>query len=140
MKRSIVALDSSCLIALQADEELATQIQQKLHECWDAYCSEMAILETQYVICRKTSFEIAKKKISALLASNVIQIVAIQELLENASQLKCERSIAIADCLTIALAKKLRSKAIFYRRERELKNAIEKKPFGVKIEFLTEDK
>ncbi|MFO8020632.1 MAG: PIN domain-containing protein [Promethearchaeia archaeon] len=137
MKRNIVAIDSSCLIALQADEELANKIKQKLYESWDAYCSEMAILETQYILCRKKSFEIASKKISALVESNVIQIVPIKDLLENASKLKCERSIAIADCLTIALAEKLNSKAIFYQQERELKDAIEKKPFQVKIEFFT---
>lgn len=136
MKKNIVAIDSGCFIAMQLDQDLAAEIKSNLKEKWDAFCSEMAILETFYVVCRRTNYEKAKKKITALIESKVIKIVPIKELIEYASKLKCERPIALADCLTIALAKKLEGKAIFYKKEMELKKTIEKDPFDVELMFL----
>ena len=49
--------------------------------------------------------------------------------MKEAAGLKCERGIAIADCITIALVKALNGKAIFYRKEREFEKTLEKKPF-----------
>jgi predicted nucleic acid-binding protein len=139
MKKSLVAIDSSCLIALNSGEELVNKIKTNLKEKWVAYCSEMAILETFYILCRKSNLETAQNKINALISSNVLNIIPIKKVLKEASKLKCERSIAIADCITIALAQNLDSKAIFYRKERELKKAIKKKPFQVELIFLVDD-
>jgi predicted nucleic acid-binding protein len=139
MKKNLVAIDSSCLIALQADEKLAKRINQNLIEKWDAYCSEMAILELFYVLCRNSNLKKAQKKVEALVNSHVIEIIPVRELLKEASRQKCIRAIAIADCLTIALAKNLNGKAIFYRKETELKNAIKKKPFDIEIIFLLDE-
>ncbi len=138
-EKNLVANDSSCLIALQADEKLAKRINQNLVENWDAYCSEMAILELHYVLCRNSNLKTAQKKVEAFVNSNVIEIIPVRELLKEASRQKCERAIAIADCLTIALAKNINGKAIFYRKETELKNAIKKKPFEVELIFLSEE-
>ncbi len=86
----------------------------------------MAILETFYILCRKSSWEEAKVKIDALIKSNIIKIIPISNLIEHAALIKCERAIAIADCLTIALAKSLNGAAIFFDREKELEIAMKK--------------
>lgn len=99
----------------------------------------MAILELHYVLCRNSNLKTAQKKVEAFVNSNVIEIIPVRELLKEASRQKCERAIAIADCLTIALAKNINGKAIFYRKETELKNAIKKKPFEVELIFLSEE-
>jgi predicted nucleic acid-binding protein len=139
MKKSLVAIDSGCLIALHSGEKLANEIKENLRDKWEGYCSEMTILETFYVLCRKSNLKTANEKVDALIESNVLHIVPIKKLLKEASKLKCQRSIAIADCLTIALAKRFKGKAIFYRKERELKKSINKKPFQVELMFLIDE-
>ncbi len=136
MRKKTVVLDASCLIALQAEEQLAEKLKKNIIEKWDPYCTELAILETYYILCRKLDWNTAKSKINALKDSNVIQIKPINIILEDAVLLKCQRSISIADCLTIALAKILQGQAIFYQKEKELDKAMENKPFDVKIIFF----
>ena len=138
MKKSRVAIDASCLIAIQADEPLNEKFQNLLKSKWNGYCTEMAILETFYILCRKLQWKIAKTKINALQESNIIKIKPINTLLEIAAQLKCQRSIAIADCLTIALAESIKGKAIFYHKERELEKTMENELFNVEIIFFDE--
>jgi len=138
MKKSLVSIDSSCLIAIQADEPLNKKFQNLLKTKWKGYCTEMAILETFYILCRKFTWKIAKTKIDALKASNIIRIEPINSLLKKAAQLKCQRAIAIADCLTIALAESIKGKAIFYHKEKELENTMENESFNIEIIFFDE--
>ncbi len=99
---------------------------------------EMAILETFYILCRKFTWKTANTKIDALKASNVIQIESINSLLKKAAQLKCQRAIEIADCLTITLAEAIKGKAVFYHKEKELENTMENESFKVEIIFFDE--
>ena len=138
MKKSLVAIDSSCLIAIQTNEPLNQEFQQLLKTKWNGYCTEMALLETFYILCRKTNWKKAETKVKALIESNVIQIKSIKSLLKKAAQLKYQRTIAIADCLTIALAESIQGKAIFYHKELELEKALEKESFNVEIVFFDE--
>ncbi len=98
----------------------------------------MAILETFYVICRRSTWKIAKTKINALKESHIIQIEPINHLINRASQLKCQRAIGIADCLTIALAESINGKAIFYHKEKELEKTMEKELFDIELIFFDE--
>jgi predicted nucleic acid-binding protein len=136
MKKNIVSIDSSCLIALQTDKKLKKMIINLLKEKWEGYCTEMAILETFYILCRKLSLKTALEKINALKESKIINLKSIGFVLNEAAEIKCERAIAIADCITIALAQKLQGKAVFYRAEKEIIKTIEKKPFKTEIIFL----
>ncbi len=137
-KNNLVSIDASCLIAIQADEPLNKRFQNLLKTKWKGYCSEMAILETFYILCRKFTWKIAKKKVNALKESHIIQIEPINNLINRASQLKCQRPIAIADCLTIALAESINGKAIFYHKEKELEKAMENELFDVELIFFDE--
>ncbi|MHA1283631.1 MAG: PIN domain-containing protein [Promethearchaeota archaeon] len=139
MRKSLVAIDSSCLIAIQTDEKMSEKLKELLNSEWEGYCTEMAIVETYYILCRKTSFNIAKNKIESLIESNIIEIVEINDLVEIAVKLKCNRAISIADCFTIALAKFLNGKAIFFKKELELEKTMEIKPFDIEIIFFKED-
>jgi len=138
MKKSPVSIDASCLIAIQANEPLKEEFKQLLKTKWNGYCTEMALLETFYILCRKTNWKKAETKVKALIESNVIQIESIKSLLKKAAQLKCQRPIAIADCLTIALAESIQGKAIFYHKELELEKTLEKEFFNVEIIFFDE--
>lgn len=138
MKKSPMAIDSSCLIAIQANEPLKKEFQQLLKTKWKGYCTEMALLETFYILCRKTNWEKSRSKVEALIESNVLQIRSIKSLLKKAAQIKCQSPVAIADCLNIALAESIQGKAIFYHKEIELEKALEKGPFNVEVIFFDE--
>lgn len=136
MKKGLVSIDASCLIAVQAEEPLSSEFKSLLKTKWIGYCSEYSLIETLYILCRKLGRDVAEGKLKALKESNVLQIEPFNALLEAVAQLKCQRAIAIGDCFTIALAKKINGQAIFYNKELEIVNAIKIKPFDVEIKFL----
>ena len=133
-----MAIDSSCLIAIQANEPAKKKFQSLLKTKWEGFCTEMALLEVFYILCRKTNWKEAETKVKAFIESNVIQIKSFKSLVIKAAQIKCQRSIAIADCLTIALAESVQGKAVFYHKETELEKSIEKEPFNVELIFFEE--
>ncbi len=136
MKRDLVAIDASCLIAIQAEEELGEHLKSLLKTKWTGFCTEYSILETYYVLCRKFGWNAAVEKLKSLKESNVLQIEPFSSLLEAVAQLKCQRAIAVGDCFTITLAKKINGQAIFYNKESEVEKAMKKQPFDVEIKFL----
>ncbi|MBN1803162.1 MAG: PIN domain-containing protein [Candidatus Lokiarchaeota archaeon] len=135
-KKRSVSIDASCLIAVQASESLSELFKDKIRKNWNAFCSEFALIETSYILCRTFGIEIAEKKMMALKESGIIQIEPICKVSKEASLIKCNRPIGIGDCLTIALAKSINGDAIFCNKERELFTTLDKKPFDVKIIFL----
>ncbi len=138
MKRSTVVIDASCLVYFQDKEPEAIQFKQLINESWDAWCTEIAILETLYILCREYGREESLKRVNALRESHTIQIKPIVGYCDLAASIKCERSIALPDCLTIALAESLKARAIFAHREKELDLTIQQRPFNIEILFLDE--
>ncbi len=140
MKRSItgtVAIDASVIIELLFQSKGGVLIRNALlDEIIDAHTTEIAIAEVKYVLCRKLGWEESYKRIEKLLNSGYINVYDTSELVDFAAKYKCERSIALADCFILALAKKLGCKALFSRREQELVKEMNKKEFDVEIVFL----
>jgi len=102
----------------------------------DAYTSYVNLAEAEYVICRKVGHDMARSKIQDLMDSNFVDIMPTEQLLHIASEIKCEHSIALADCFCIALAELTSSKALFAVKEKEFVKEMQKRPFKVKISFL----
>ncbi len=100
--------------------------------------TELNLVELHYVLCRKVGFEAASQKLSALLESGYIQVVETSKVSRRAARLKCERSISLADCFTIALGEEMRVPALFAKSERELIEEVKRKPFEIAILFLDE--
>lgn len=71
-----------------------------------------------------------------LILSRAIEIVENERVLHEAARTKCERSIALGDCYTIALAEKLKGAAVFARQEDDLEKEMRRKPFSIKMVFL----
>lgn len=142
MKRSLkgyYALDASALIELCLDSNVGEVLRDALiSENIIAYTHELAIIEVFYVLCRKAGLENAKTSVDSLLISGYLNVENISEISEAASKIKCVRSIAISDCLTLALAKEKSSNALFAKREVELIRELEKEPFDVNIEFISD--
>ncbi len=138
MKKNTVVIDASCLVHFQDKEPEAIQFKQLINETWDAWCTEIAIVETLYILCREYGEEESQKRVNALRESHTIRIEPIFGYISLAAYIKCERSIALPDCLTIALAESLKAQAVFAHREKELDLAIHQRPFNVEILFLDE--
>lgn len=140
MKESItgtLVLDASVLIDLLMLSNRGKIIQKALlDEVVDAHTTEMAIIETKYILCRRLGWNKANTQVEKLLASGYISVEKTEQIIDPAAHYKCERNISLADSLILALAKKLGCKALFSHREKELVNEIKKKKFDVEIIFL----
>jgi len=135
-----LALDGGVLIGLSLGEKDFTSLEESLlSEETIGLTHELAITELLYILCRKTSMEIALEKLNYLKLSGYIEIINISELIEMASELKCKRALALADCFTIALAKKYSGKAVFAKLENEIKKEITKEPFDIDIVFIIDN-
>lgn len=100
------------------------------------YTSLLALTEAEYILCRDIGWNRAREKVEKLILSRAIEIVEDERILHEAARTKCERSIALGDCYTIALAEKLKGAAVFARQEDDLEKEIRRKPFSIKLVFL----
>jgi len=98
--------------------------------------TNLAILEAEYILCRKIGRERAFVKVDNLNDSNFINIESIENFLRDISILKCNNPIALPDCATIALATKNKIPALFAKKEEELKKPIEIRAFEIDLFFL----
>lgn len=71
-----------------------------------------------------------------MLLSRALEVVEEEQILHQAARIKCERSIALGDCHTIALAQNLKATAVFAHQEEDLAKEMKRKLFPVKLVFL----
>ena len=131
------SLDSGVLIEMLA----ATPLGQLMNQCLlsdsvIAHTSYLNLSEAEYILCRKVGHELSRSKVENLLRSNYLNVIDMEQLHAIAAQTKCERSLALADCYSLATAKFTKSKALFAFKEEELIKEINKTPGEVEIEFL----
>ncbi|MHA1377044.1 MAG: PIN domain-containing protein [Candidatus Helarchaeota archaeon] len=130
-------LDAGVLIALAVGEKLASDIKKKIkNNELKAFCTELAILELTYILCRRIGWDDAVQKKEDLLRSGVIEVIKTEEILDKGARIKCKRSLALADCLSIALGEIYKIPVLFAKKEAELIKELKKNPFIIKIEFL----
>ena len=98
--------------------------------------TSLAILEAEYILCRKIGRELAFEKVDNLIDSNFIKIELLENFLRDVSIIKCNIPIAIPDCATIALATMNKIPAVFAKKEEELKKPLEIKAFEIDLFFL----
>ncbi len=123
-------LDAGVLIALAVGEKFASVLKEKIkNNQIKAFCTEIAILELTYILCRRIGWNEALQKKENLLRSGFIKVIKTDEILEEGAKIKCTRSLALADCLSIALGKIYNIPVIFAKKEAELKKELTNKPF-----------
>jgi predicted nucleic acid-binding protein len=131
------ALDGGVLIALAVDDPAASKLKEEiLRDEALAFCSELAVVEMEYVLCRRLGWSVAEEKGRYLLRSQVMNIVETGVLMSEAAKLKCERALSLPDCFTLALAKIFDCKAYFLKREEEMEKEIKRRSFDTGVEFL----
>ena len=97
---------------------------------------ELAIVETRYILCRRIGRDRAWAKVENLLNSGYVMVEDASRIMEKASMLKCERSISLPDCFTLALASQMGIRALFATKESEILREMDKSPFETEIVFL----
>lgn len=136
-----IALDGGVLIALALHGEHTSLLREKiLNREVEPFTTSLACTELLYILCRRMDWKTAHKKLSLLKNSRMIYTEGTKHIMEEAGKMKCKRSLALPDCFTISLAKAIGGKAIFARREQELLDEMERKPFDVDILFLSQQK
>ena len=131
------ALDTSVLIEMLAASSLGRYVMDGLLTySAEVYTSEVNLAEAEYVLCRKLGSAGSKSKVDNLRKSNYVNVADTEQVSRLAAQIKCERSLSLADCYSIAVAKANASKALFAFRERELTREIGRNPAGIPVVFL----
>jgi len=139
--RGNTSLDTSVLLEYLTgtnEGEILKQYFKTLKPEETVSCSIFTLSEIFYILCRLKGVRFAQEKINDMLKSQIIQIYNTADLAIQTGKIKCERAISIVDCSCIATAKLAKAKAVFARKEKELKREMERKPFEVEITFLKE--
>jgi hypothetical protein len=131
-----VVFDGGAVIELLLIGEDSSLFKNIAEEIIIPTTTDLAIVEAEYILCRKFGKEIAFEKVDNLLDSNYFNVVSLGSYRRKLSELKCFNPISLPDCNTIAIAVDLKIPALFARREKEITNQIGKKPFDTKIYFL----
>ena len=93
-------------------------------------------MEAEYILCREHGWDRANERVEKMIQSRALEMVAEENVLHEAARIKCDRSIALGDCHTIALAQQLKATAVFARQEEDLEKEMMRKSFSVKLFFL----
>jgi len=131
-----VVLDGGSVIELLLSGEESELFKDILKGDIVPMTTNLAIIETEYILCRKIGKEKSFEKIDNLIDSNYVNIKSLEHFIRDISILKCNNTIALPDCATIALATKNNIPALFAKKKEELKKPIENKAFKIKIFFL----
>ncbi|TFG26898.1 MAG: PIN domain-containing protein [Promethearchaeota archaeon] len=131
-----VVLDGGAVIALLLSGEESELFKNILNENIVSMTTSLAIIETEYILCRKIGKEKAFEKVDNLIDSNYVNITPLEHFRRDISILKCNNTISVPDCATIALATINKIPALFAKKEEELKKPIENNAFKIKIFFL----
>ncbi len=130
-------MDSGVLVAMLEGSELGASVTNALAGGEiTAHASLVNIAEAEYILCRKVGHDKAARSIDDILASGYIVIEDDQTVHRLASAIKCERSISLVDCYTLAVAAATSSRPAFLFKEKELLKEMRRKSFEVEPLFL----
>ena len=133
----ITVLDAGVLIALAVGESNTVQLSKKIIDHRGSYaCTEIALSELSYILCRRLSWKKALDKADNLVKSSMITVIPTHVLWAEAARIKCKAAIALPDCFTFAAARLTKGKPMFARREKEISDAVKKNQLTEIIEYL----
>jgi predicted nucleic acid-binding protein len=133
----IFVLDGGVLLALALGEPSAQALAGEMPSEQKQYaCTELALCELTYILCRQLDWTSAWEKTQSLLRSAVVRIVRTSMVWGEAARIKCQVPISLPDCFTIAASRMLDGLPMFARQETEIVSAVEKGLLNDKIEFL----
>ncbi len=131
-----VIVDTSVLIEVLENSALGKVFREKIlkNPANKIFIiSPLAVTELLYIYCRKNGFTRAQEQVNDLLRDFVISNE--EDIREDASQIKCNRGLSLADCYAIAIAKQ-ENAPVYFKSEEELEEESKKNPFLEKINFI----
>ena len=131
-----VVFDGGAVIELLLSGDESDIYQNIVDEKIIPLTTSLAIIEAEYILCRKIGREPAFEKVDSLLDSNYFDVIPLENFLRDISILKCFNPISLPDCATIALAVINQIPALFAKKESEIVKQLDKKPFEINIYFL----
>jgi predicted nucleic acid-binding protein len=133
----IRVLDGGVLIAIALGEQSASSISDEINELRHEYtCTEIALCELLYILCRSIGWKESQKKVQYLIESSAVKILPSKLIWNEAARIKCDVAIALPDCFTIAAARVISGQAIFVRKEKEIHKAIKQGKIDDTLLFL----
>ncbi|TFF98069.1 MAG: type II toxin-antitoxin system VapC family toxin [Promethearchaeota archaeon] len=135
LKKSII-VDTGVLIEFLENSVLGKIFSKHFLEnktYQEFYISPLTDTELKYILCRKSNHEIAKSKINKFLKDFII--FSEKELRDEAFQLKCNFSISLADCYSLAIGKLLNI-PVLMKKESEIQNLYHELSKNLEIFFI----
>lgn len=131
-------LDTSVLIELAVDSSPSRKLRDEIlsGSLRTPLTGELNVMELAYVLCKKVGPEASRRSVGLLRRASQVRILSSSSFLDAAASLKCERSMSMVDCVTIAMGETLSAPVLFARHERELDLELKKKPFTTKVSYL----
>jgi len=134
---SRLAIDSSVLIAYFLGEPTGELAKREiLGQRRAVHCSHLALSETFYILCRARGDKFALEAMETLEKTGFVKFHESTQLDYAAGMQKCARKISLADCYVFALAKEIRSAAVFARHEKDVSAELKESPPDVPVIFL----
>ena len=124
-----ISLDTGVLIEFFSESPLGGLIADKIFKNPDInkiFIHDYLITEIFYVFCRQKGKEVANTVVDDLI--NVVTVVDVGSLRLIAGELKCQRSLSLADCYSCAVAI-YKNCPIIFKREKELIEEQNKRSF-----------
>jgi hypothetical protein len=107
-----------------------------LQESKAVFCNRLALAEVFYTLCRRKGINFARETMKTLLETHYCRIDDSDELAFEAAAYKCERSVSLAGCFVLALARLKGLTAVFAKREKEIIAEMSRKRVDVPVLFL----
>jgi len=133
-----LVFDTGVLVEIVRGSDSILSLKSRLESgILTPHITDLNLFELHYLICRKDDWTKAKSVVESIRESGYFRVHEAQEFLEAGARTKCERSISIVDCITIAAGEVLSIPVLFARREKEIDEELKKRPFKIDLKFLT---
>lgn len=132
-----ISIDSGVITAYFLGEALGKKAKSEIFVPEkNLFCNRLAVSELFYILCRRRGVSFARRSTEIFLKTRLATVIGTDELDLQAGAYKCGRTLSLADCYVLGLAKLQGATALFARREQDLDEEIRRKPFDVEIAFL----
>ena len=132
-----IVYDTGPLVEIISGSDLGAYAKKLLQSnAVRAYVNELNLGELKYLVCRKLGEEKSKEAVENLVESGFLTVSTVGDFISEAVVMKCNRSLAFADCFSLSMGESMAIPVLFATRETELVKEIKRKAFATKILFL----
>jgi len=129
--------DTGVLIEIVRGSHPALALKTRLESgSLTPHTTELNLFELSYICCRREGWARAKSVVNSIRESGYFKVHEVRGFLEAAARMKCDRTISVVDCITIAAGEALSIPVLFAKREKELDEELKKRPFKIELGFL----